>query len=229
MVQEFRKPDSYIRGLVSVSALAKGFDVSDVGVIIMARPLKSSLAEHIQILGRGLRIHPGKSDCIVLDHAGNCRRFWADMQEFFACGASELDDGKPKPKAKEKPKEVEPMRCPKCACVHSPAPHCPSCGHVYTRPSTITHVNGTLSELSGGAASSDERRTFYAELLYIAHERGYSDGWCGHKYKEKYGAFPRGMRPDPIPASAKTRSWVRSRMIAWAKSRDKREAQRASV
>jgi hypothetical protein len=68
MVEEFRKPDSYIRGLISVAALSKGFDVSDCGVIIMARPLRSSLSEHIQILGRGLRTHPGKEECIVLDH-----------------------------------------------------------------------------------------------------------------------------------------------------------------
>src|SRR5699024_8604742 len=44
MVKEFRKPDSYIRGLVSVSALAKGFRVPDVAVIITDPPLRKSLA-----------------------------------------------------------------------------------------------------------------------------------------------------------------------------------------
>ena len=74
MVREFRKPDSYIRGLISVAALSKGFDVSDVEVIIMARPLKSSFAEHVQILGRGLRSHAENPEkvCTILDHAGNC-------------------------------------------------------------------------------------------------------------------------------------------------------------
>lgn len=224
MVKEFRKPDSYIRGLVSVSALAKGFDVSDVGVIIMARPLRSSLAEHIQILGRGLRIHPGKEDCIILDHAGNCRRFWADMQEFFECGASELDDGKPKSKKKAKPKEAEPTKCPKCACVHKRMPHCPSCGHVYKSPSLISHENGTLIEFGDVGESHDERKLFYAELLYIARDRGYSDGWAWHKYKEKYGAQPRSHKPDPVAPRAKTLSWVRSRHIAWAKARQKEAA-----
>lgn len=67
-VTEFRKPDSEIRGLITVTAASKGFDVPDIGCVIMARPLRKSLAEHIQFFGRGLRIHPNKVDCVVLDH-----------------------------------------------------------------------------------------------------------------------------------------------------------------
>src|SRR5690606_19566577 len=36
-VREFRKPDSYLRGLISVGALPKGFDVPSVDCIIMCR------------------------------------------------------------------------------------------------------------------------------------------------------------------------------------------------
>ncbi len=73
-VAEFRRPESTIKGLITVTAASRGFDVPDVGAIIMARPLRKSLAEHIQLLGRGLRISPdtGKTDCVVLDHSGNC-------------------------------------------------------------------------------------------------------------------------------------------------------------
>jgi hypothetical protein len=60
IVAEFRKPDSFIRGLITVTAASKGFDVPDIGVVIMARPLRKSLAEHIQFFGRGLRAHPGQ-------------------------------------------------------------------------------------------------------------------------------------------------------------------------
>lgn len=69
IVAEFRKPDSYIRGLITVTAASKGFDAPDIGVVIMARPLRNSLAEHIQFFGRGLRIHPSKMECLVLDHS----------------------------------------------------------------------------------------------------------------------------------------------------------------
>lgn len=68
VVAEFRKPDSSIRGLVTVTAASRGFDVPDVSCVIMARPLRKSFAEHLQLFGRGLRICEGKTDCIVLDH-----------------------------------------------------------------------------------------------------------------------------------------------------------------
>lgn len=62
---EFRKPNSAIRGLITVTAASRGFDIPDVSCIIMARPLRKSLAEHIQLFGRGLRIAEGKKDCVA--------------------------------------------------------------------------------------------------------------------------------------------------------------------
>lgn len=222
MVEEFRKPDSYIRGLISVAALAKGFDVPDVGVIIMARPLRSSLAEHIQILGRGLRIHPGKEECLVLDHSGNCQRFWPQMQAFFEEGAQELDDGKPKPKTKAKHNvQDEALKCPKCACVHARAKHCPACGHVYQSRSHIEHQVGELVEFQGAVTSRDEKQRFYSELLGIAEQRGYKPGWAYHKYYEKFRVNANGLKQEPIAPSPSTLSWVRSRNIAWAKQKER--------
>lgn len=219
MVQEFRKPDSYIRGLISVSALAKGFDVPDVGVIIMARPLRSSLAEHIQILGRGLRIHEDKKDCLILDHSGNCQRFWADMSEFFQNGAGELDDGKPKIKAKSKPQpEQEPLKCPSCACLHKRSPSCPECGHEYPKTSLIEHKEGSLVEFHGKHnATALDRQQFYSELIGMAHVKGYASGWVAHKYKSKFGVWPRGLSDYGQSPSMETQRWVKSQMIRFAK------------
>lgn len=156
-VNEFRRPDSAIRGLITVTAASKGFDVPDIGVVIMARPLRSSLAEHIQFFGRGLRTSPGKTECLVLDHSGNCRRFWDEWNDFFETGAVELDDGKKKKKeAKKKPaKEREMVECSQCKHLHLSAPHCPACGHEYPARAAVAHVPGTLSELvaSGNRAA----------------------------------------------------------------------------
>ena len=70
ILKEYRKPDSAIRVLISVEALAKGFDVPDVGCVVDCRPLRKSLSTAIQMWGRGLRSSPetGKTDCILLDH-----------------------------------------------------------------------------------------------------------------------------------------------------------------
>ncbi len=224
LVEEFRKPDSAVRGLISVSALSKGFDVSDVEVIIMARPLKSSLAEHIQILGRGLRIHPGKTECIVLDHSGNCVRFWGAMQAFLEKGVTELDDGTKKARAPAAEHEKNPAKCPTCSCVHMPMPSCPSCGHIYKKRQAIEHVPGALHEVATKKAPSptkQEKRDFYAQLNYIAAEKKRKPGWVANKFKEKFGDWPdyreipRYITPMlPTPAVL---NWVKSRDIAFAK------------
>lgn len=92
ILAEYRKPDSAIRGLVSVAALSKGFDVPDVSCLIIARPLRKSKAEHIQIVGRGLRADPADPDkkCVIIDHAENCVRFGGFMADFFENSVDEL-------------------------------------------------------------------------------------------------------------------------------------------
>ena len=65
VLEEFRRTNSLIRGLITVTAASRGFDQPDVSCIIMARPLRKSLAEHIQLFGRGLRIAPEKKDCVA--------------------------------------------------------------------------------------------------------------------------------------------------------------------
>jgi len=52
--------------LVSVGALTEGFDCPPVAALVIARPTRSELL-YTQMLGRGLRSHPGKVDCLVLD------------------------------------------------------------------------------------------------------------------------------------------------------------------
>ena len=67
LLNEFRKNNSVLRVLLSVEALAKGFDVKDVGCVVDCRPLRKSLSTAIQMWGRGLRSSPdtGKEDCIA--------------------------------------------------------------------------------------------------------------------------------------------------------------------
>lgn len=61
------------RALVNVNILATGFDVPDVDCVVLLRPTLSTGA-YVQMLGRGMRTSPGKTDCLVLDFAGNVAR-----------------------------------------------------------------------------------------------------------------------------------------------------------
>ncbi len=149
IVQEFKKENSSIRGILSVEALTRGFDVASVEVLILARPLRQSLAVHVQMLGRVMRTSEGKTEAIVLDHSGNVARFWNACNDLFENGVTELDDGKRKEKKKEKPtdEEKEMVKCPHCRAMHMPRPSCPSCGHEYAKKKAIEHVPGNLKEL----------------------------------------------------------------------------------
>jgi superfamily II DNA or RNA helicase len=55
--------------VTSVGILTEGYDSPTVSCIAMARPTKSR-ALYAQILGRGMRLAEGKSDCLVLDFTG---------------------------------------------------------------------------------------------------------------------------------------------------------------
>lgn len=55
--------------LVNVSVLTTGFDAPHVDVIAILRPTESN-SLYQQIVGRGLRLDPGKKDCFILDYTG---------------------------------------------------------------------------------------------------------------------------------------------------------------
>lgn len=63
-----------VRCLVSVMLLTEGWDEPQVDAISIMRPSKSA-GLYIQIVGRGMRIHPSKTDCLIADHAGLITQF----------------------------------------------------------------------------------------------------------------------------------------------------------
>ncbi|GJJ71409.1 ATP-dependent helicase IRC3 [Entomortierella parvispora] len=64
MLQDFR--DRKFPVIVNCGILTEGTDIPVIDSIIMARPTKSNVLFQ-QMLGRGMRLHPGKEDCLVLD------------------------------------------------------------------------------------------------------------------------------------------------------------------
>lgn len=59
-----------LKFLVNVSVLTTGFDAPHVDLIAILRPTQS-VSLYQQIAGRGLRLYPGKKDCLIIDYAGN--------------------------------------------------------------------------------------------------------------------------------------------------------------
>lgn len=72
MIGQLRLGPDHPDGLgmvVNVTALTEGLDCPPVSALVIARPTRSELL-YTQMLGRGLRRHPGKVDCLVLDVTG---------------------------------------------------------------------------------------------------------------------------------------------------------------
>ena len=233
---EFKKPDSAIRGLITVTAASRGFDIPDVSCVIMARPLRKSLAEHIQLFGRGLRISPetGKQNCIVLDHSGNCARFFEECESFFDFGAGELDDGKKreKPKKKEK-KELEPVKCPECRSLHKPQPSCPCCGHEYPARVSVQHVPGSLRELIAGGHRKELNQNIFPQIAYYALERREGDAarrMAQAIFKDMTGDFApvKWESVVPVECSAEVRNRIRAAQIRFANRRPQSESRAAA-
>ncbi len=62
-----------IRAVTNNSVMTTGTNIPRIDLLAMCRPtLSASL--YIQMVGRGLRLSPGKQDCLVLDFAGNVRK-----------------------------------------------------------------------------------------------------------------------------------------------------------
>lgn len=222
--REFRKSDSKIRGLITVTAASRGFDVPDVSCIIMARPLRKSLAEHIQLFGRGLRIADGKENCLVLDHSGNCARFFDTCETFFDDGIDKLDDGKKKEKKKKEKAQKEPMKCPECRALHMPMPFCPACGHQYPKREAVKHIPGTLRELIAGGHRKELTQKLWPMVCGYVNER--REGEAARKqalgiFKGLTGAWPAAEwnSTRPIPPSTEVRNRIMASQIAFAKHR----------
>lgn len=151
LLAEFKKPDSILRVLLTVEALAKGYDESSVSCIVDCRPLSKSLSTFIQMIGRGLRSHPGKTVAHIHDHSGNFIRMMADFTEVYFNGLAALDDGEKldKKQRDEEQPEVKDSACP--ACGYKPFfKRCMACGHEKQTLSTISHEPGVMQEISIG-------------------------------------------------------------------------------
>jgi hypothetical protein len=228
--------DGSIKVVVSVGTLTTGIDW-DVRCISLCRPTKSDML-FVQIVGRGLRTAEGKTDCLILDHSDNHGRlgFVTDIDASY----TGLHHAKT-PQHDNRTAGIRlPKECPKCSYMKAPGTQtCPSCGFVAQVISKIEPEEGELRELKRPPKPKDdetlpmpvtmeEKAMFYSELKGYAVIHKYKPGWASNKYRERVGVWPAneitGVRPSqPRPITA---NWIKSRAIAWAKSKRREEMMR---
>lgn len=220
LMDQFRARETQVLCNVGIASL--GFDVPSIDSIIQARPTKS-LVLHLQQIGRGLRAHEGKSDCLVLDHAGNVPRHgMAEDGQYWS-----LETGKRVQDRQAAKKERKPIECAECRHIFSGSRECPECHWQIPVPKRdVKHVEADLVPITRARVHTlDERLAFYLELKAIGEMRGRHPNWPKANYREKFKAWPDWawdksyLRLRPIEPSPATLRWVKSRQIAWAKRR----------
>ena len=115
----------HIRCLTNVNVLSTGFDYPGIDLLAFLRPTLSP-GLYIQMAGRGLRIAQGKTDCLVLDFAGNVARH------------GPITAVEPPSKRKKGEGEAPTKTCPSCEeIVSANARQCPQCGHEWAAPEPV--------------------------------------------------------------------------------------------
>jgi superfamily II DNA or RNA helicase len=227
ILEEYRKPDSSLKILISVEALAKGFDVPDVSCLCDCRPLRKSLSTAIQMWGRALRSSKdtGKTDAILLDFSGNIIRFHDDYENIFFNGLDKLDDGEKLDKEIRADKENDELKgCPSCG--FKPfKKRCMACGFEVTKPSEIGHLPGVMEEIVIGKkkVASDKIDLWQQACAYaVMHSAPDKQrGRASHIYKDIVGAWPPsawGFEP-AVRVNPALVSKIKSKNIAYAKAR----------
>lgn len=214
--------DGAIRVVCNVGCLTTGVDW-DVRCIVLARPTKSEML-FVQMIGRGLRTAEGKQDCVILDHSDTHLRlgFVTDIHH------DALDGGKAGKVARgEKSKEALPKECPACTFLKPAKVHaCPACGFTPAKLSAVECEDGELVELSTRKRKPTpvEKRQFYAEIRGYAIARGKAEKWVLAQFRAKFNEWPHSQAVPPAEPGAETLGWIKSRQIAWAKSKQRAAA-----
>jgi DNA repair protein RadD len=204
----------------NVGILCEGWDFPACEVMILARPTRSMI-RWIQMIGRILRPFNGKERGLVLDHSGSAAHLGYPTDDL----PLELCDGSPRETKSMEREEPKPKKCPACSFMKPPKTHvCPKCNFAPEKKLDVLHDDGELVKVQRKKAMQGDKQAVYSQLLAIRNTRGYSSGWVSHMYHEWFGVWPRGLKAIASEPTPELLSWVKSRMIRHAKSKEVRHA-----
>lgn len=214
-----------LRVLVSVGVLSIGFDSPAASCAIMARPTMS-LALYLQQGGRVLRPHPGKTDALVLDHAGNVLRH-GRLEDFDPPTDLSKIDKRTDKKSRRDPQAA--WVCRKCEATNVLTDDfCVECGSPRFNHTRVVVLDGELHTV--GVESRDQAmpgptlddvRDFYLQCRWYGRSRGMGnpEGWAYHtavrRFKLTADAARRAIawhwrELEPVPPDDDAARWLRA-------------------
>ena len=219
-----------IEVVVNIGCLTTGIDW-DVRCLILARPTKSEML-YVQIIGRALRTAHGKEFALILDHSDTMLTLGLPTEiHHDRLSMGKADDAKAKAEKDKKPST--PKICKACSCLIAPRQReCGECGMPQFGATGVVETAGELVELGAGGGRGEtlkpitERlaamgeREIYGMLKSMERRHGWKHGVIEHRFRDIFGVWARGLRDAPaIEPCFELQSWVRSRNIAFAKSK----------
>lgn len=178
IVERFRSGE--VKVLCNCDLISMGFDMPDIGCVVMLRPTEST-SLYIQQSGRALRYKPNKV-AVIIDMVGNYQRFQLPDEPY------EWSLTKPVRPRKELDGEGNfyVRTCPNCFMVFKTAPTCPYCFEEYPLSSREieAHEAIELQRITAEEArKAEEQRKArrrqqgqarsFEELVEIGKQRGY--------------------------------------------------------
>ena len=216
--------DGNIQVLTNCAILGEGVDFPWVSCVVLAKPSKS-YARFVQMAGRGLRPYPGKTECLILDHAGLVfRHGFLDDEVCWSLDGKEIAWKKTTRK-----KEKKILDCEICGTLFS-GNRCTQCGHeIKNYGKRIETTDDDLHEIGKNKKkdkelTTEEKKMWYQMLKGEQRRLGKNEKWLLAKYKSRTGVWPRNMDGlMPLSANDDVKKWLTYERIKWIKGKQKME------
>ena len=231
VIRAFR--EGRIRCLTNANVLTTGFDAPNLDMIAMLRPTLST-GLYVQMLGRGTRpvfprgfvpdavssderksaIHGStKSNCLVLDFAGNCRRH-GPVDAVSVETKKKVDGGK---KKKTEPDTVNAKICPACQTYNPPSIlACSHCGFEWPVDGPKHSAEpDTAPVMTCEVIGNDGKKWITVDDVRLDRHRKFGDGpdsllveyVCGKSVYKEWVCFDHSKTH---PSRAKAEAWWRA-------------------
>jgi len=219
-----RLQNGEISVVANCDVLCEGIDWPFVSCIGLVRPTKR-LRRYLQMAGRGMRAHDGKTDCVIIDHAG-CVLYhgFPDTDRDWPLSADDNVDEAAEKKQKDG-QEPAAMQCAKCSALFSGSRTCPECGHVHTppkKPKEYGGRNGTLIEVTGGdlppEVSTVLMQRFWGVCIGTAIKRNRNAAMAAAMFRSKFGMPPWEAKVKPLPEGGAWKNAARDVFAGYVRS-----------
>ena len=155
-IQDFK--DGKFKHIINVNVLTIGFNEKAIDCIVLLRSTKSP-GLYYQMLGRGLRLHPDKKDCLALDFGSN----------ILLHGPIDKIEIRKKKDGTSEIHTAPEKECPECqSLLHLSVMECPDCGYLF--PQNDKHEDKASNEDVLSVWKKPEEITV-SEVTYNRHRK----------------------------------------------------------